>query len=232
LSAYSLPSMGPTCGGSRSRYGRPMPVVIANGDAVGTLKNLIDPSLLPRRYGQRARALRRGPSAILVNLALDVIPDLPTRVFFHNSELRFGLGNPSIIDSTLAPPGCAAVTLLCLIPEQEAAPWFEMDKRSYRVAKEAFADRLIAATETFVPDLTRRILYRETGAPPTFTRYTSALNGSIYGAARGQWCPAVKSPLPGLMLVGAGCQNGPGVEAAVISGMIAADLIAPRCRCE
>jgi phytoene dehydrogenase-like protein len=83
-----------------------------------------------------------------------------------------------------------------------------------------------------VPNLRRHIVYRETAAPPTFTRYTGALNGNIYGAARGQWCPAVKSPIPGLMLVGAGCQNGPGIEAVVISGRIAADLIAPRCHAE
>jgi phytoene dehydrogenase-like protein len=94
--------------------------------------------------------------------------------------------------------------------------------------EEGFADRLVATTDTFVPDLT---LYRETAAPPTFTRYTGALNGNIYGAARGQGA-GVKSPLPGLMLVGAGCQSGPGIEAVVISGMIAADLIAPRCRGE
>ena len=203
------------------------PVVIANADAVTTLMNLMDPYPLPKRYIQRVGALRRGPSAILVNLALDFVPDVPARVFFRDAELRFGVGNPSSIDSTLAPSGCAALTLLCLVSELEAAPWFELDKHSYRLAKEAFADRLIAATETIVPDLTRHILYRETAAPPTFTRYTGALKGNIYGAARGQWCPHVKSPVPGLMLVGAGCQNGPGIEAAAISGMMVADLIAP-----
>jgi phytoene dehydrogenase-like protein len=200
-------------------------LVIANGDVFAALTDLIGQCPLPRRYAQRMRVLRRGPSAILVSLGLDFVPDLPARTFVSAGNLHFGIGNPSVIDHSLAPPGCAALTLLCLLSEEEATEWFGMDKRAYRKAKEAFADRLIAATETIIPGLREGILYRQTAAPPTFTRYTRACNGNIYGAARGQWCPPVKSPVPGLMLAGAGCQNGPGVEAAVISGIASANLI-------
>jgi phytoene dehydrogenase-like protein len=200
-------------------------LVIANGDVATALSDLIGQSPLPSRYAQRMRALRRGPSAILVSLGLDFLPDLPARVFVSTENLHFGIGNPSVIDPSLAPPGCAALTLLCLLSEEEAATWFRMDRSAYRKSKEAFADRLIAATETLLPGLSRSILYRQTAAPPTFTRYTQASNGNIYGAARGQWCPPVISPIPGLMLAGAGCQNGPGVEAAVISGVTSANLI-------
>jgi hypothetical protein len=51
-------------------------------------------------------------------------------------------------------------------------------------------------------------------------------DGSIYGAARGQWTPPIKTPVPGLMLLGGG-QTGPGIEAVVITGTAAANLIAP-----
>ena len=200
-------------------------LVIANGDVIATLTDLIGQRPLPSRYAQRIRALRRGPSAILLSLGLDFVPDLPARTFVSAEKLHFGIGNPSVIDPSLAPSGCAALTLLYLLSEEEATGWFGMDKLAYRKAKEVFADRLVTATETIIPGLRKGILYRQTAAPPTFTRYTRAGNGNIYGAARGQWRPSVKSPVPGLMLAGAGCQNGPGVEAAVISGIASANLI-------
>jgi all-trans-retinol 13,14-reductase len=200
-------------------------LVIANGDVFTAMTDLIGQWPLPSRYAQRMRALRRGPSAILASLALDFVPDLPARAFVSADGLHFGIGNPSVIDSSLAPPGCAALTLLCLLEEEESTRWFGLDKPAYRKAKEAFADRLIAAAETIIPGLREGILYRQTAAPPTFTRYTRAGNGNIYGAACGQWRPPVKSPVPGLLLAGAGCQNGPGVEAAVISGTASANLI-------
>lgn len=201
------------------------PLVIANGDVVTALTDFASPCPLPGRYAQRMRALRRGPSAILVSLGLNFVPDLPARVFVSAQDLNFGIGNPSIVDPSLAPAGCAALTLLCLLSEEEATGWFNIDKRAYRRSKETFADRLIAASETVIPGLAKGIVYREVAAPPTFTRYTQARNGNIYGAARGQWCPAIQSPIPGLVLAGAGCWNGPGIEAAVISGVAAANLV-------
>jgi phytoene dehydrogenase-like protein len=174
---------------------------------------------------QRVRRLKRGPSAVLVSLAIEGIPNLPARVFVGADGLHFGIGNPSVIDGSLAPPGHAALTILCLRPEHETAAWFGTDAAANRHSKEAFADRLVAATETVIPGLRGRILYRQTASPTTFTRYALTDNGNIYGAARGQWCPPTQSPLPGLMLVGAGCQSGPGVEAVVISGVCAANLV-------
>lgn len=199
-------------------------LVIANADVVGTLTRLVDPALLPRRYVQRMKGLKRGPTAVLVSLAVEGIPDLPARVFVGADGLHFGIGNPSAVDASLAPSGHAALTMLCLRPEPEAAEWFGADAAANRRRKEAFADRLVDAAQSVIPDLGRRILYRQTASPTTFTRYALTDNGNIYGAARGQWCPPAKSPLPGLMLVGAGCQSGPGVEAVVISGMSAANL--------
>ncbi|MBK3801278.1 FAD-dependent oxidoreductase [Azospirillum brasilense] len=200
------------------------PLVLANSDVVGTLTRLVDPALLPRRYAQRVKGLKRGPTAVLVSLAVEGVPDLPARVFVGADGLHFGIGNPSAVDPSLAPEGHAAVTMLCLRPEPEAAEWFAAGKAANRQRKEAFADRLVAAAESVLPGLRGRILYRQTASPTTFTRYALADNGAIYGAARGQWCPPNKTPLPGLMLVGAGCQSGPGVEAVVISGMGAANL--------
>ena len=142
------------------------PLVIANGDVVTALTNFTGACPLPVRYFQRVRNLRRGPSAILVSLGLNFVPDLPARVFVSAQNLHFGIGNPSAIDPSLAPPACAALTLLCLLSEEEAADWFSIDQRVYRQSKEAFADRLLAASETVIPGLVKGILYRQAAAPP------------------------------------------------------------------
>ena len=201
------------------------PIVVANGDVVSMLTDLVGETHLTARYLEKLRAMRRGPSAILLSLGLDRVPDLPARIFVRQDGLVFGIGNPSVIDPTLAPPGCAAVTLLCLLSDEAASAWRRKDA-GYRDDKDRFADRLIAATEASVlPDLKRSIIHREVASPPTFTLFAKTRNGNIYGAARDQWHPRIKSPVPGLLLVGAGTSTGPGIEAVVVSGTAAANLV-------
>lgn len=201
------------------------PTVISNADIAASLGALLGPYDLPSRYRQRLKQLMRGPSAILINFGLDRVPDMPARVFVQQDGLIFGLSNPSAIDPSLAPPGHAALCLLHLLHEDEAGSWFELGPSQYESAKDAYAQRLIAAAGRVVPDLQRHIVHYEVAAPPTFHHYIRSGNGSIYGAARGQWCPAVKSPVPGLFLAGAGTTTGPGVEAAVLSGLHAAHAV-------
>ncbi len=201
------------------------PVVISNADVASSHGTLLGTYDLPPRYRQRLRQLQRGPSAILINLGLATVPDMPARVFVKQGDLVFGLSNPSVLDPSLAPPGHAALCLLHLLPEAEAGPWLGLAPAQYEQAKEAHARRLIEAAGRVVPGLDRHILHYEVAAPPTFLRYIRSENGSIYGAARGQWCPAVRSPVPGLFLAGAGMATGPGVEAAVLSGLHAAHAV-------
>lgn len=204
------------------------PAVISNADIAASHGAMLGPYDLPPRYRQRLKQLKRGPSAILMNFGLDRIPDLPARIFVEQDGLIFGLGNPSVIDSTLAPPGHATLSLLHLLPEAEARSWFDLSPPQYEDAKKAYARKLIAAACRVIPDLEDHIVHYEVGAPPTFQHYILSGNGSIYGAARGQWCPPVKSPVPGLFLAGAGTTTGPGVEAAVLSGLHAAHAVMDR----
>jgi all-trans-retinol 13,14-reductase len=201
------------------------PIVIANGDVVSMLTDLAGESHLSPRYLEKLRAMRRGPSAILVSLGLDRVPDLPVRIFVRQDGLAFGIGNPSAVDPTLAPPGCAALTLLYLLSDEAAPAWRRKDT-DYRDDKDRIADRLIAAAEASVlPGLQSSIIHREVASPPTFTLFAKTRNGNIYGAARDQWHPGIKSPVPGLLLVGAGTSTGPGIEAVVVSGTTAANLV-------
>ncbi|WP_181832627.1 phytoene desaturase family protein [Bosea caraganae] len=204
------------------------PAVISNADIGASHGALLGPYDLPPRYRQRLKQLKRGPSAILINFGLDAIPDLPARVFVEQDGLIFGLGNPSAIDSTLAPAGHAALSLLHLLPEAEAHSWFALSPAQDEDARKLYAQKLIAAAGRVIPGLEDHIVHYEVAAPPTFRHYIQSENGSIYGAARGQWCPPVASPVPGLFLAGAGTATGPGVEAAVLSGLHAAHAVMDR----
>jgi phytoene dehydrogenase-like protein len=203
------------------------PIVVANGDVVTMLTQLVASTDLPPDYAGQLVDLRRGPSALLLSLGLDVLPDLPARIFVHRNGMRFGIGNPSVIDSTLAPPGHAALTILQLLSEADAESWHRKEG-DYRLRKEAAGDRLIDAIEAAaIPGLRGHIVHREVASPPSFTLFARTRHGNIYGAARDQQLPQIKTPLPGLMLVGAGTPTGPGIEAVVVSGTVAANLIAP-----
>ena len=201
------------------------PLIISNADFGVTFGQLMDPAILPTRYGQRLRNRKRGPSAFLVSLALDTVPDIPARVFLTTPTLQFGIGNPSVIDPTLAPPGHAVLTMLLLLPEQECANWQAMDRIDYRQRKRALINEMITAAEAVIPGLRQTVLYQQAGTPRTAKRYLRTENGCIYGAARRQWSPGVQSPIPGLMLVGGGGRLGPGIEPVTISGMTAAQLV-------
>lgn len=204
------------------------PLIISNADTVATLTHMSDVSLLPDTYAEQITTLKRGPSAILVSLALDTKLPLTARIFVQQDGLHFGIGNPSVLDETLAPPGCSAVTLLCLLSEKEAQEWLIRDE-SYAARKQAFSDRLIdAVAHSVFTDIRRHILYCETATPATFARYTGAQGGNIYGAARGGWTPAPVTPVPGLMLIGAGTETGAGIEAVTVCGTRVADIICPR----
>ena len=195
--------------------------VIYNGD-VGLLPNCLDAGLLPPRFHQRLNSRRLGPSAILVSLGLDRIPDMPARVFVTRKDFTFEIGNPSAIDPTLAPPSCAAVTLMCLLNEEDSAQWFTFDRRTYAGEKEAFSKRLLTIVEEIAPGFAVSIVYRQTATPRTFARYLNTKAGNIYGGARRQWKPLNQPVLPGLFLVGGGTLPGPGIEAVVLSGIAAA----------
>ena len=218
---------GVICVSRRQERPQWAPIVLSNGDLVSSLTTLLDPALLPPRYLGRIRAINRGPSAVLVSLGLDRVPDLPARVFVSRNGLQFGIGNPSVIDGSLASPGCAAVTLLCVLPEAEKSRWFGLERSAYGRAKVDVAERMLVEAASVIPNLREHICYMQVAAPPTFSRYLRSVDGSIYGAARGQWTPPIKAPVPGLMLLGGGGQTGPGIEAVVIAGIGAANIIAP-----
>jgi phytoene dehydrogenase-like protein len=118
------------------------------------------------------------------------------------------------------------MTILTLIPNSDAKKW-NREAPDYVTRKEKLMDELIDSAALLLPDLGSHIIYKEAATPATFTRYTSSYEGAIYGPKLGQGLP-FKSPIRNLYLVGSGTFPGAGIEAVVISALIAADDILPR----
>jgi len=126
------------------------------------------------------------------------------------------------VDDSLAPPQHASLSLISLAPPSER---WDRSAPGYTARKRAAGDALIARAEMVLPGLSSHIVYRQDATPATFARYAWTTGGSIYGPAIGGWCPSAKSPIEGLVLAGAGVFPGAGIEAVVISGVVAADAL-------
>lgn len=199
------------------------PAVVSNADVRRTMLELVGTEHLPDDVATRCRALRPSTSASMVTLALDTVPDLPAMSFLM--EERMAIALPSVHDASLAPTGCASVSLIKLAPADDG---WDRAAPHYRARKAREGDAMVAAAGRLIPDLERHILQRQDASPATFTRYAHTTGGAIYGVDPTQGPLPCKTPVHGLCLAGGGVFPGPGVEACVISGRLAAEaLIGP-----
>lgn len=196
--------------------------VLSNADLKRTFIDLVGREHLPSKFARQLDAAKPSTSAFMVFLGLDFMPDVEPIAMTG----EIGIMVPSKVDDSLAPKGHAAVTLIKLIPQCEAADW-DRKAPGYTVRKRACADAMIAQAEKLVPGLHEHIVYRQEASPRTFERYAWTDSGSIYGPTWDSSRPPLKSPVPGLYLAGSGVFPGPGIEAVVISGTLAADSIYP-----
>jgi phytoene dehydrogenase-like protein/intracellular septation protein A len=194
--------------------------IISNADLRRTFLDMVGKAHLPEDFAHQIEAIKPATSAFMVFLGVDFIPDVAPLTMTENA----GIMIPSKVDPSLAPEGHSAITLITLIPQKEAANW-DRKAKGYTKRKRAFGDELIARAEKVIPGLSQHIVYRQEASPRTFERYAWTTAGSIYGPTWDSFRPPLKSPIPGLYLAGAGVFPGPGIEAVVISGVLAADTI-------
>ncbi|HMK70055.1 MAG TPA: NAD(P)/FAD-dependent oxidoreductase [Xanthobacteraceae bacterium] len=221
--------------------------VVSNADLKRTYLDLVEARNLPVDFRRQIADAEPACSAYTVHLGIDFVPDIKPAVHVLD-ERRIGLVVTSLIDPTAAPEGHASLSIITLLPHAEAEQWFPSDAGGddggnddkdydkdyntwrqsplYGERKKAFADRLIAAAETLIPDLSGHIVCQDAASPVTFARYDGASLGSIYGVMRSAQIRGAKSPVPGLVAAGSSA-HGAGVEAVVISGAFAADALCP-----
>jgi len=202
-------------------------IIVSNADIKGTFLDLIPPTSLPADFLKSVQNIEPSTSAFMVYLSLDYDPPVAPLTFYApDTGASLGIATPSKLDHDLAAPGGSAMTVVTLIPHADAKTWNRGDP-DYRVRKERFMEHLIDMAAQILPDIRSHIVYKEAGTPATFHRYTMNEDGAIYGPKLGQALP-FKTPVRNLYLVGSGTFPGAGIEAVVISALIAANDILPR----
>lgn len=102
----------------------------------------------------------------------------------------------------------------------------------YLAFKDWVAQRLLAQFQRAFPRLAPWIRFHEMATPLTQRHYTRTPDGSMNGlemtgARMGEPALRVRTPVPGLLLAGQDV-TGPGVQAAFMSGLMAAACVEPR----
>jgi phytoene desaturase len=148
---------------------------------------------------------------------------------FHGSVLpddfSLYLHAPTVTDPSLAPDGCDSFYVLSPVPHLGNAPlpWKELAP--------AYAERILAALETLLPDVRRHVVVQRYRTPETFRDELNAYQGSAFSCApkltQSAWFrPHNRDPqIPGLYLVGAGTHPGAGVPGVVNSAKATARII-------
>jgi phytoene desaturase len=148
---------------------------------------------------------------------------------FHGAELpddfSLYLHAPTVTDPSLAPPGCDSFYVLAPVPHLGNAP---LDWNSIAPA---YADRLLASLERYLPDLRRHVVAKRWMTPADFRTELNSYHGSAFSCApllrQSAWFRPHNrdARIPGLYLVGAGTHPGAGVPGVVNSAKATAALI-------
>lgn len=199
-------------------------IVVSNANAKDTFFSLVGKENLPGWFVKNLRKLKESVSAFLVYLGLnaDLSGYPPLLKVEKNGEV--GIVINSNLDPALAPPGKTSLHLITLLPAD--TDFGEGEK--YKRKKKEFAEKLISVAEQVIPDLRQQIVVQDAATPKTFARYTLNPKGCIYGFEQSRHAPPrpyFKTPVRGLYLAGASTFPGGGIEATVISGIIAANDI-------
>ncbi len=151
------------------------------------------------------------------------------REIFHGPALppdfSLYLHQPTVTDPSLAPPGGESFYVLAPVPHLGSA-----DTDWTREA-EPYADRVLAALETELPDLRREIVVKRIFTPLDFRDQLNAFQGSAFSVAprlsqSAYFRPHNRDPeIPGLYIVGAGTHPGAGVPGVINSGKATARLV-------
>ena len=221
--------------------------IVANVGPKLLYERLIDPSDLEAEFIRRMKGFKAGSGTFRMNVALSELPrfaclpepgehlqsgiiiaptlDYMDRAFADAKVYGWSRAPivemliPSIIDDSLAPPGCHVASLFC----QQFAPELP-DGRDWDTEESAAADTIIDTVDARAPGFRASILGSMTLSPKGLERKFGLVGGDImhgnmsldqlwsarpilgYGAYRG--------PIKGLYMCGAGTHPGGGVTGA------------------
>jgi phytoene dehydrogenase-like protein len=214
--------------------------VISNASIWDTLK-LLPEQAIPRRFRAQKQATPPCDSFMHLHLGIDAQGLSPNLACHHIVVQDWNLGItapqnvvvvsiPSILDSSLAPPGKHVIHVYTPANEPYSL-WEGLDRTSeaYQHQKQQRAEAMWTALERVIPDIRSRTELTLVGTPITHERFLRRHRGS-YGPAisiREGLFPGSVTPLSGFLCCGDSTFPGIGLPAVAASGMAAANTIAP-----
>jgi len=109
------------------------------------------------------------------------------------------------------PEGTLRVTCLANYDQ-----WANLGEQEYRLAKQAWFDKIVSSASRFVPDFGSNIIAKDMFTPTTVRRFTGHDNGAVYGSPKKQLDGATH--LKNLFLCGTD-QGFVGIVGAIVSGI-------------
>lgn len=229
--------------GVQLRHGPPIQArqaVVSNASVWDTLTLLPEGAVPPSFIAQRQQT-PACDSFMHLHLGIDgagLPADLPCHHIVVN-DWALGITTPqnvvlisipSLLDSSLAPPGKHAIHVYT--PGNEPyEPWQGLKRGSpaYIQHKQGRAEVMWRALERVIPDVHQRCELTLVGTPLTHARFLRRYRGSYGPALRAgeQLFPGPRTPLPGLLCCGDSTFPGIGLPAVAASGMMAANTLAP-----
>jgi phytoene dehydrogenase-like protein len=223
--------------------------VISNATAEVTFNKLLPEPALPADFRAAVRRIDYSSASLKINLALSDLPDfscLPGKQPGPQHQGTIHIGStiehierayddakwgrpstrpviemtlPSVLDTTLAPPGQHIAQLFV-----QYAPYKLADGLHWDAIKDEFADRCIAEINRLAPNFARSVLHRQVISPLDLERRFALTGGNIFHGAMPLhqlfslrpvpgWSD-YRTPLPGLFLCGASTHPGGGVMGA------------------
>ena len=212
--------------------------VVSNASVWDTLK-LLSEDAVSTSWREERQATPECNSFMHLHLgidATDIKPDLSCHHIIVNHWDQIDapqnvvlVSIPSLIDSTLAPPKKHVIHVYT--PGNEPYQlWQGMDRKSqeYAQQKQERAEVMWRGLERIIPDIRSRCEVKLVGTPITHERFLRRHRGSYGPAIRaGEGLFPGPIALPGLLCCGDSTFPGIGLPAVAVSGMIAANTLAP-----
>src|ERR671927_91919 len=221
------------------------PIVASNADAHVTFLRLLDRSVLPEAFLADVERISYASASVKINVALAELPSFrsvpgtepgpqhrgtihicPDQDYIERAfdDAKYGRPStepviecqiPSVVDSTVAPPGKHLMSMFV-----QYAP-YELRDSSWDEQREAFADRCFDLLNDYAPNFKDAVLDRQVLGPPDLERVFNLTGGNIFQGAMtpGQlfaFRPVpgyarYRTPVRGLYLCGAAAHPGGGV---------------------
>jgi phytoene dehydrogenase-like protein len=218
--------------------------VVSNASAWDSMK-LLKGQPIPAEFAAQRQGMPTCPSFMHLHVGIDGGidgTDLPSDLPCHHivvNDWQKGVtapqnvvlvSIPSLLDSSLAPPGKHAIHVYT--PGNEPYElWAKLERGSaaYEQQKQERAEVMWQALERIIPDVRSRCEVTLVGTPLTHEHFLRRHRGSYGPAIRAGEAlfPGAKTPVDGLLCCGDSTFPGIGLPAVAASGMIAANTLAP-----